>query len=282
MQCVTFFHVLLHRATIYNMEQEINTFDALLSIMERLRAECPWDKKQTWESLRHLTIEETFELSDAIMDNDEEEVCKELGDLILHIVFYSKIASEKGLFGIADVLEKINKKLIRRHPHIFGDVVVNSAEDVKNNWERIKIENEHKQSVLEGVPRSLPSLIKAYRMQEKAAGVGFDWASDKDVWDKVKEEYGEFKEAVNIPDNHEHTEEEFGDLLFALVNYARWKDINPEDALEKANRKFIYRFQYIEQRAKEAGKKLHEMTLAEMDVFWNEAKNNGSASLRTE
>lgn len=254
------------------MEQEIDTFEALLGILEKLRAECPWDKKQTWESLRHLTIEETFELSDAIMDNDGEEVCKELGDLILHIVFYAKIASEKGLFTIADVLEKINKKLIRRHPHIFGDVVVSSAEEVKNNWERIKIENEHKASVLEGVPRSLPSLIKAYRMQEKAAGVGFDWPSDKEVWDKVKEEYGEFKEAVNASDDHEHTEEEFGDLLFALVNYARWKQINPEDALEKANRKFIHRFQHIEQRAKESGKKLHEMTLAEMDVFWNEAK----------
>jgi XTP/dITP diphosphohydrolase len=254
------------------MEQEINTFEALLSILERLRAECPWDKKQTWESLRHLTIEETFELSDAIMDNDSEEVCKELGDLILHIVFYSKIASEKGLFTIADVLEKINDKLIRRHPHIFGDVVVSNAEEVKNNWERIKIENENKVSVLEGVPRSLPSLIKAYRMQEKAAGVGFDWASENDVWEKVKEEYGEFKEAIQTEDDHEHAEEEFGDLLFALVNYARWKHINPEDALEKANRKFIYRFQHIERRAKESGKKLHEMTLAEMDVFWNEAK----------
>ena len=254
------------------MNQEINTFDALLGILEKLRAECPWDKKQTWESLRHLTIEETFELSDAIMDNDSEEVCKELGDLILHIVFYAKIASEKGLFTIADVLEKLNKKLIRRHPHIFGDVVVSSAEEVKNNWERIKIENEHKTSVLEGVPHSLPSLIKAYRMQEKAAGVGFDWPSDKEVWDKVKEEYGEFMEAIQASDNHEHTEEEFGDLLFALVNYARWKEINPEDALEKANRKFIYRFQHIERRAKECGKKLHEMTLAEMDVFWNEAK----------
>jgi XTP/dITP diphosphohydrolase len=254
------------------MNHKINTFDALLAILEKLRAECPWDKKQTWESLRHLTIEETFELSDAILDNDSEDVCKELGDLLLHIVFYSKIASEKGLFDVADVLEKINKKLIRRHPHIFGDVVVNSAEEVKNNWERIKIDNEHKKSVLEGVPHSLPSLIKAYRMQEKAAGVGFDWHSEKDVWDKVKEEYGEFREAVEMPDNLEHAEEEFGDLLFALVNYARWKNINPEDALEKANRKFIHRFQHIEQRAKESEKKLHEMTLAEMDVFWNEAK----------
>jgi XTP/dITP diphosphohydrolase len=255
------------------MDQEINTFDALLGILEKLRAECPWDKKQTWESLRHLTIEETFELSDAILSNDGEEVCKELGDLLLHIVFYAKIASEEGLFDIADVLERINKKLIRRHPHIFGNVVVSGAEEVKSNWERIKIENESKKSVLEGVPRSLPSLIKAYRMQEKAAGVGFDWHSDKDVWDKVKEEYAEFKEAINTSDNHQHAEEEFGDLLFALVNYARWKNINPEDALEKANRKFIHRFQHIEQRAKEIGKKLHEMTLVEMDVFWEEAKD---------
>ena len=256
------------------MNQKVNDFHSLLNILEKLRAECPWDKKQTWESLRHLTIEETFELSDAIMDNNGEDVCKELGDLLLHIVFYSKIASERGLFDISDVIEKINKKLIRRHPHIFGDVVVSGAEEVKTNWERIKIENENKTSVLEGVPRSLPSLIKAYRMQEKAAGVGFDWHSDKDVWDKVKEEYAEFKEAINTPDDHEHSEEEFGDLLFALINYARWKNINPEDALEKANRKFINRFQYIEQRAKESGKKLHEMTLEEMDVFWNEAKED--------
>jgi len=254
------------------MNQDLNTFEALLDILEKLRAECPWDKKQTWESLRHLTIEETYELSDAIMGNDSAEVCKELGDLMLHIVFYAKIASEKGLFTIAEVLEKINKKLIRRHPHIFGNVVVSGAEEVKSNWERIKIENESKKSVLEGVPHSLPSLIKAYRMQEKAAGVGFDWYSENDVWNKVKEEYAEFKEAVNTADDHEHAEEEFGDLLFALVNYARWKDINPEDALEKANRKFINRFQHIEQRAKESGKKLHEMTLDEMDVFWEEAK----------
>jgi XTP/dITP diphosphohydrolase len=254
------------------MEKEITAFKDLIIILDRLRKECPWDRQQTWESLRHLTIEETYELSDAILEHHTSEVCKELGDLMLHIVFYAKIASEQQLFGMAEVLENLNTKLKTRHPHIFGDVVANSAEEVKHNWEKIKIVNEHKKSVLGGVPHSLPSLIKAYRMQEKAAGIGFDWHSDADVWDKVKEEYFEFKETIDENHSQEHVEEEFGDLLFALTNYARWKHINPEDALEKANKKFMRRFQYIEKRAAETGKNLHEMTLDEMDVFWNEAK----------
>lgn len=253
------------------MKRELAAFDELLQIMDKLRAGCPWDKKQSWESLRYLTIEETYELSDAILANDATEISKELGDLIMHIVFYAKIGDEKGLFTIADVLEKINEKLKIRHPHIFGDVKVADAKDVRDNWERIKIEKEGKKSVLGGVPNSLPSLVKAYRMQEKAAGVGFDWPSDEEVWDKVKEEYGEFLEAIDEK-NQAHAEEEFGDLLFALVNYARWKDINPEDALEKANRKFISRFQHIENRAKETGRALHKMSLDEMEAFWQEAK----------
>ncbi|MDR0365042.1 MAG: nucleoside triphosphate pyrophosphohydrolase [Bacteroidales bacterium] len=256
------------------MKRELAAFEKLLQIMDKLRAGCPWDKKQTWESLRYLTIEETHELSDAILAHDAAEVSKELGDLIMHIIFYAKIASEKDYFTIADVLEKINEKLRVRHPHIFGDVKVTDAKDVRDNWERIKIEKEGKKSLLEGVPKSLPSLVKAYRMQEKAAGIGFDWHSSEEVWDKVKEEYLEFLEAVQEKDNQEHAEEEFGDLLFALVNYARWKDINPEDALEKANRKFIFRFQYIENRAKEAGKMLHEMSLEEMEALWQEAKKH--------
>lgn len=253
------------------MERSLVAFKELLEIMDKLRAGCPWDKKQTWQSLRHLTIEETFELSDAILDNDAQEVAKELGDLVMHVVFYAKIGAEEMLFDMGDVLEKINEKLRVRHPHIFGDVVVADAKDVRDNWERIKIEKEGKRSVLGGVPRSLPPLIKAYRMQEKAAGIGFDWASANDVWEKVVEEYGEFVEALE-EDDLNHAEEEFGDLLFALINYARWKGINPEDSLEKANRKFLSRFQYIEKRALETGKVLHKMSLDEMEAFWQEAK----------
>lgn len=255
------------------MKRELETFDHLLNIMDQLRSGCPWDKQQTWESLRYLTIEETFELSDAILENRATEICKELGDLMLHIVFYAKIGKEKGLFDMADVLENINKKLIQRHPHIFGEVKVADAKAVKDNWERIKLEKEGKKSVLEGVPKSMPAIVKAYRMQEKAAGVGFDWDNAEQVWDKVQEEVKELLEVVDNVQEHHHAEEEFGDLLFALINYARWKNINPEDALEKANKKFIRRFQHIEKRAKEVGKPLPDMSLNEMEGYWQEAKN---------
>lgn len=254
------------------MKKELENFEHLLNIMDQLREGCPWDRKQTWESLRYLTIEETFELSDAILENNAKEISKELGDLMLHIVFYAKIGQEKRLFDMSDVLANINKKLIQRHPHIFGDVKVSNEKEVKDNWERIKLEKEGKKSVLEGVPKSMPAIVKAYRMQEKAAGVGFDWENAEQVWDKVTEEVDEFLEVADNPKEHAHAEEEFGDLLFALINYARWKNINPEDALERANKKFIHRFQHIEERAKETGKNLPDMTLNEMEAFWQEAK----------
>lgn len=244
--------------------------------MDELRAKCPWDKVQTLESLRHLTLEETYELSDSIMEKDLDGIKKELGDLMLHIVFYSKIASELTAFDINDVLESITEKLIRRHPHIYGDVVVKDAGEVRDNWEKIKL-SEGRKSVLGGVPHSLPALVKAYRIQEKASGVGFDWDKVSQVWDKVVEEIHEFKREVESAEedsDRERLEQEFGDLLFALVNYARFIDINPEDALEKTNRKFIRRFQYIEQGAENSGKALHQMSLEEMDAFWNEAKKS--------
>lgn len=253
------------------MKRELSEFGRLLEIMDELRLKCPWDKKQTLESLRYLTIEETYELSDAIIDEDLDSIKKELGDLILHIVFYSKIGSEKNAFDIGDVLESINNKLIERHPHIYGDEKVATAKDVKDNWEKIKIQKEGRKSVLGGVPRSLPPLVKAYRMQEKASGVGFDWESDQQVWDKVEEELGELKEEVAKAENG-RMEEEFGDLLFALVNYSRFIEVNPEDALEKANMKFKRRFQYLEEHIKKDGKSLFDMSLAEMDVYWEEAK----------
>lgn len=253
------------------MDRNQQEFERLLSIMDRLRAECPWDKKQTLESLRHLTIEETYELSDAILENDTDEIRKELGDLMLHIVFYSKIGSEKKAFDIGDVLEGINEKLIKRHPHIYGDVEANDAEAVKNNWEKIKLK-EGKKSVLEGVPNSLPALVKAYRVQEKVKGVGFDWERPEQVWEKVEEEIGELREEVKNESSKEKIESEFGDLLFALINYARFLDINPEDALERTNKKFMKRFMFLESKAKEAGQNLHSMSLDEMDVFWEEAK----------
>lgn len=253
------------------MKRELSEFSRLLEIMDELRLKCPWDKKQTLESLRYLTIEETYELSDAIIDEDLDSIKKELGDLILHIVFYSKIGSEKNAFDIGDVLESINNKLIERHPHIYGDEKVATAKDVKDNWEKIKIQKEGRKSVLGGVPRSLPPLVKAYRMQEKASGVGFDWESDQQVWDKVEEELGELKEEVAKAENG-RMEEEFGDLLFALVNYSRFIEVNPEDALEKANMKFKRRFQYLEEHIKKDGKSLFDMSLAEMDVYWEEAK----------
>ncbi len=253
------------------MKRELDAFAELLEIMDELRAKCPWDRKQTLDSLRYLTIEETYELSDAIIEEDLDAVKKELGDLMLHIVFYSKIGMEKEAFGIADVLETINRKLIERHPHIYGDVKVKDAREVLDNWEKIKIKNEKRKSVLGGVPVSLPPLVKAYRMQEKASGIGFDWESREQVWDKVVEELNELKAEVD----HEHrkkVEEEFGDLLFALVNYARFIDVNPEDALEKTNLKFKRRFEYLEKQARQDGKALYDMSLAEMDVYWEEAK----------
>lgn len=250
--------------------EQLAAFDRLLTIMDELRDQCPWDKKQTMETLRHLTIEETYELGDAILDNDLEEVKKELGDILLHIVFYAKIGSETQDFDIADVANGICEKLINRHPHIYGDVKVENEEDVKQNWENIKLK-EGKKSVLEGVPSSLPSLVKANRIQDKVAGVGFDWEKPEQVFEKLKEELGELQEEVDA-NNADKMESEFGDVLFSMVNYARFLKINPENALERTNKKFIKRFQYLEAKAKEAGKSMKDMTLSEMDVFWEEAK----------
>lgn len=243
--------------------------------MDELREQCPWDKKQTMDTLRHLTIEETYELSDAILEKNLPEIKKELGDLMLHMVFYARIASETGDFDVADVLNSICDKLINRHPHIYGDVKVENEEQVKQNWEQIKLKEGNK-SVLGGVPQSLPALVKAMRIQEKARGVGFDWEEKSQVWGKVEEEMQEFKELFNAEKQEvidaEKAEAEFGDLLFSLVNYARFINLNPETALERTNKKFIKRFQYLEQKAREANKNLKDMTLAEMDVFWEEAK----------
>jgi len=253
------------------MDQRITEFKRLLDIMDELRAKCPWDKEQTFESLRHLTIEETYELSDAIIEKNLEEVGKELGDLMLHIVFYAKLGEETGKFEIASVLRGINEKLIRRHPHIFGNVKAVTSNDVKDNWERIKLD-EGRSSVLEGVPMSLPAMVKAYRIQDKARGVGFDWENMEQVWAKVEEEIGELKYELANENTPEKREDEFGDLLFALINYSRFIDVNPETALERTNRKFIRRFKFLEQEAANKGQKLHEMTLAEMDEMWNKAK----------
>ena len=256
--------------------EKLAAFDRLLTIMDELREQCPWDKKQTTESLRHLTIEETFELSDAILEGDPDEIKKELGDILLHIVFYARIGSEEGNFDITTMIDSLCEKLIRRHPHIYGDTQVEDEEAVKQNWEKIKLTEKGNKSVLGGVPKSLPALIKAMRIQEKARGVGFDWEEKSQVWEKVEEEMQEFKEEFNVTDDKEIDQEkasgEFGDLLFSLINYARFIDINPEEALERTNKKFIKRFQYLEEAAKDSGKKLSEMTLAEMDVYWNEAK----------
>ncbi len=255
------------------MKEKLAAFERLLTIMDELRAQCPWDKKQTLESLRYLTIEETYELSDAILEKDMDETKKELGDLMLHLVFYAKIGSETGHFDIADVLNSISEKLIRRHPHIYGDVKVANAEDVKNNWEKIKLEEKDRDSVLTGVPNSLPAMVKAYRVQEKARGVGFDWNNADQVWEKVNEEIAELQHEIARGDN-EKMEKEFGDLLFSLVNYSRFVGVNPEDALERTNKKFVRRFKYIEQQSKKQGKSLKNMTLEEMDKFWDEAKQN--------
>ena len=252
------------------MDKRLEAFQRLLNIMDDLRAQCPWDKKQTMQSLRHLTIEETYELGDAILDNDLQEVKKELGDLLLHIVFYAKIGSETGDFDIADVANGVCDKLIIRHPHIYGDVKVDDEEDVKRNCEKIKLKEGNK-SVLGGVPKSLPALVKASRIQDKAAGVGFDWDNIDDVFAKVKEEIEELHAEVKAQ-KHTAIEAEFGDVLFSLINYARFLKVNPEDALERTNKKFIARFQYLERKAAESGKSLRDMTLAEMEAYWQEAK----------
>lgn len=252
------------------MDKRLEAFQRLLNIMDDLRAQCPWDKKQTMQSLRHLTIEETYELGDAILNNDLQEVKKELGDLLLHIVFYAKIGSETGDFDIADVANGVCDKLIIRHPHIYGDVKVDNEEDVKRNWEKIKLKEGNK-SVLGGVPKSLPALVKASRIQDKAAGVGFDWDNIDDVFAKVKEEIEELHTEVKVQ-KHTAIEAEFGDVLFSLINYARFLKVNPEDALERTNKKFIARFQYLERKAAESGKSLRDMTLAEMEAYWQEAK----------
>ena len=251
-------------------KEQLAAFNRLLDIMDDLREKCPWDKKQTLESLRHLTIEETYELADAILDNDLQEIKKELGDVLLHIVFYAKIGSEKNSFDIADVANTISDKLINRHPHIYSDVKVDNEEDVKRNWEKLKLK-EGNTSVLEGVPKSLPAVVKASRIQEKVAGVGFDWEQPEQVWEKVQEELEELNEEIKAG-NKENTEKEFGDVLFSMINYARFINVNPENALEKTNKKFINRFQFLEKAAKDAGKDLSEMSLTEMDIYWEKSK----------
>lgn len=245
-------------------------FKRLLDIMDELRAKCPWDREQTTESIRHLTIEETYELSDAILEGNPDEIKKELGDILLHIVFYAKIGSERNEYNIESVIDQLCEKLIRRHPHIYGEVVAEDSDTVKQNWEQIKLKEKgkEKKSVLSGVPKSMPALVKAYRMQEKAAQVGFDWENKDQVWEKVEEELLEFKNASS----NEERENELGDLLFSLVNYARFDNINPDDALEKTNRKFKTRFEYIESKAEEAGRDLKSLGLTQMDTWWKEAK----------
>lgn len=252
------------------MEDKLKAFERLLNIMDDLREKCPWDKKQTLESLRHLTIEETFELADAITDNNLEDLKGEIGDLMLHMVFYAKIASEKKAFDITDVLNAICDKLVHRHPHIYGDVQVQDEEEVKANWEKLKLK-EGKKSVLEGVPNSLPAMVKATRVQDKVKGIGFEWENKEQVWKKVEEEIGELKVEIEKGDRAK-MEEEFGDVLFSMINYARWLNINPEDALAKTNKKFIARFQWMEEATKEDGKSITEMNLEEMDEYWEKSK----------
>ena len=251
-------------------EQKLQALSRLLDIMDELREKCPWDQKQTLESLRHLTIEETYELGDAILDNDLDEVKKELGDLLLHIVFYAKIGSETKDFDIADVANSISDKLIHRHPHIYGDVTVKDEEEVKQNWEKLKLK-EGKTSVLEGVPKSLPAMVKANRIQDKVAGVGFDWEHPEQVWEKVQEELTELNVEIK-KGNTNAIESEFGDVLFSMINYARFINVNPENALERTNKKFINRFQFLEAAAKKEGKDLHDMSLTEMDKYWEDSK----------
>lgn len=256
--------------TMNTRQKQLDAFERLLDIMDDLREKCPWDRKQTMESLRNLTVEEVYELGDAILENDSEEIKKELGDVLLHIVFYSKIGSETNDFDIADVINSLCKKLIDRHPHIYGDVEANDEKQVKENWEKLKLK-EGNTSVLQGVPKSLPALIKASRIQDKVAGVGFDWEEPAQVFEKVKEELAELQEEVN-QNQQDKIEDEFGDVLFSMINYARFLKVDPETALERTNKKFIFRFQYLEQKAKELNLDLSEMSLTEMDKFWNEAK----------
>jgi len=250
--------------------KQTQAFSRLLDIMDDLREKCPWDKKQTIQSLRYLTIEEIYELSDAIIENDINEVKKELGDLLLHIIFYAKIASETNDFDVTDVINGICEKLIHRHPHIYGKTKVENEEEVKQNWEKLKLQ-EGRKSVLEGVPKSLPAIVKAIRIQEKVNAVGFDWEEPHQVLEKVKEELEELQTEIKNND-HQKTTQELGDVLFSIINYARFLNVNPEDALEQTNRKFIKRFQYLEQKAKEIQKPLSEMTLTEMSIYWNQAK----------
>ena len=252
-------------------ETKLKAFSRLLNIMDDLREQCPWDKKQTFESLRHLTIEETYELGDAILKNDLLEIKKELGDLLLHIIFYAKLGSEENAFDIADVANEICEKLINRHPHIYGSISVKDEHEVKKNWEKIKLK-EGKKSVLEGVPNTLPALVKSQRVQEKAAGVGFDWDNKKQVWDKFKEELKELDQALDSK-KEDAIEDEFGDVLFSLINYARFIKVNPETALERTNKKFIKRFQYIESMAKKSNRSIENLTLVEMESYWKQAKN---------
>ncbi|MCX6312574.1 MAG: nucleoside triphosphate pyrophosphohydrolase [Bacteroidetes bacterium] len=261
-----------------SLEQKKDAFVRMLTIMDELRAQCPWDKKQTLESLRHLTIEEMYELGDAILDKNMVGIKKELGDVLLHIIFYSKIGSETGDFDIADVINSECDKLVSRHPHIYGDVKVNNEQDVKENWEKIKLKEKDSitsdgfRSVLNGVPLSLPAVVKSWRIQEKARAAGFDWEKPEEVWGKVEEEIGELHYEVKNNSPKEKIEDEFGDVLFALINYARFINVNPEDALERTNKKFIRRFQYLEKESQKDGKKLENMSLTEMDVYWNRAK----------
>jgi len=253
-------------------EQQLASFNKLLDVMDELREKCPWDKKQTFESLRHLTIEETYELADAILEQDTEEIKKELGDLLLHIVFYAKIGSETAAFDLGSISDSIVEKLIHRHPHIYGDIEVADEEEVKRNWEKLKLK-EGKNSVLEGVPKSLPALVKASRIQEKVAGVGFDWENPKQVWAKVQEELSELNEEIE-KGNTDRIESEFGDVLFSMLNYARFINVNPENALERTNKKFTKRFQFLETAAKKENKELSNMTLTEMDVHWEASKKH--------
>lgn len=252
------------------MDERLVAFERLLNIMDDLRAKCPWDQKQTMETLRHLTIEETYELSDAILKNDKNEIKKEIGDILLHLVFYAKIGSENNDFNITDVINSLCEKMIFRHPHIYSDVKVSGADEVTTNWEKLK-QKEGDKGALSGVPNSMPSLLKALRIQDKARAIGFDWDRPEQVWEKVQEELGEFHEEVKNGDQVK-LEAEFGDVLFSLINYARYLKINPEDALEKTNKKFMFRFNYMEQKIKAQGKTLAGSTLEQMDVFWNEAK----------
>lgn len=252
------------------MDERLVAFERLLNIMDDLRAKCPWDQKQTFESLRHLTIEETYELSDAILKGDKNEIKKEIGDILLHLVFYAKLGSETNDFNITDVINALCEKMIFRHPHIYGDVSVKDADEVIQNWEKIK-QKEGNKGALSGVPNSMPSLLKALRIQDKARAIGFDWDDPSQVWQKVQEELGELQEEI-IANNQIKLEQEFGDVFFALINYARFLKVNPEDALEKTNKKFISRFNYMERKILDQGKALADCSLSEMDVFWNEAK----------